>query len=95
MLNCRGHPSFGMGCFLQLQPLPSWVGLASSQRPLEDTGIGSGDFGQARGGEGVLVLFLYPKQPESLITQKWPLSGYCRVGMKGRGAQVLGCGGEE
>ena len=20
VLNCKGHPSFGMGCFLQLQP---------------------------------------------------------------------------
>lgn len=64
MLNCKGNPSFGMGCFLQLQPLPSRVGLASSQRPLEDMGIGSGGFGQARGGEGVLVLFLHPKQPD-------------------------------
>lgn len=56
VLNCKGHLSFGMGCFLQLQPPPSWVGLASSQRPLEDTGIGVRDSGQARGGEGVLVL---------------------------------------
>lgn len=56
VLNCKGHPSFGMGCFLQLQPTPCRVGLASSQRPLEDTGTGGRDFGQARGGEGVLVL---------------------------------------
>lgn len=56
VLNCKGHPSFGTGCFLQLQPSSSWVGLASIQGPLEDTGIGVKDFGQARGGEEVLVL---------------------------------------
>lgn len=56
VLNCKDHPSFGMGCFLQLQLSPSRVGLASSQRLLEDTGIGIRDFGQARSGEGVLVL---------------------------------------
>lgn len=28
VLNCKGHHSFGVGCFLQLQPLPSrgWGG---------------------------------------------------------------------
>jgi len=56
VLSCKGHPNFGMGHFLQLQPLPSRAGLAFSQRLLEDTGIGVRDFGQARGGEGVLVL---------------------------------------
>lgn len=56
VLSCQGHPSFGMGCFLQLRLPSPWVRLASSQRPLEDTGIGVRDFGQARGGEGVLVL---------------------------------------
>lgn len=34
-------------------------------------------------------MFLYPKQPESLISQNWPLSGHWRVGMNERGAQVL------
>lgn len=33
-------------------------------------------------------MFLYPKQSESLISQKWPLSGSWRVGINGRGAQV-------
>lgn len=56
VLNCKGHPSFGMGRFLQLQPPPSGVGLASSQRLLEDMGVGVRDSGQARDGEGVLVL---------------------------------------
>lgn len=45
VLNCKGHHSFGVGCFLQLQPLPSQgVGgeLAYSQRPLEDMGLGVG-----------------------------------------------------
>lgn len=42
VLNCKGHPSFGMGRFLQLQPPPFRVGLASSQRLLEDMGVGVG-----------------------------------------------------
>lgn len=41
-------------------------------------------------GKGSWSLFLYPKQPESLISQKLPLSGSWRVEMKGREAQVLG-----
>lgn len=40
-------------------------------------------------GRGSWSLFLYPKQPESLISQNWPLSGHWRVGMNKRGAQVL------
>lgn len=42
VLNCKDHPSLGAGCFLQLKPPPSWVGLASNQRSLEDTGIAEG-----------------------------------------------------
>lgn len=42
-------------------------------------------------GGGILVLVFF-KQPESLISQNWPLSGYWRMGMKGRRAQVLGGG---
>lgn len=58
------------------------MGLASSQRP-------PGDIGQARGGEGVLVFVFLAQQPESLLSQKWPLSGSWGLGMKKRGAQVL------
>lgn len=43
------------------------MGLASRQRLLENIQTRSGDFGQARHGEEVLVLALDPKQPEFLI----------------------------
>lgn len=52
----QGPPKLWHGVLPAATAPPSQVGLASSQRPLEDTGIEGRDFGQARGGEGVLVL---------------------------------------
>lgn len=51
--------------------------------------LGAGTLARPEVRRGSWSLFLYPKQPESLISHEWPLSGYWRVGMKGRGAQVL------
>jgi hypothetical protein len=54
---------------------PSLLGLASSQRPLENIQTRSEDCSQARGGEEVLVLASLSQAPECLISQKWPLYG--------------------
>lgn len=55
MLSCKSHPSSSKVDFQQLSP-SSWVGLDSSQRPQENIQTTSGGFGQATGGEEVLVL---------------------------------------
>lgn len=56
VLNSRDHPSFGMGCFLQLPPRPSQLGVDFSPEASEGTPGEGEDFGQARGAERVLVL---------------------------------------
>lgn len=50
------------------------MGLVSSQRSLEKSGPGVGTLARPEIGRKSWSLFLYPKQPEFLISQKWPLN---------------------